>query len=88
VTNSQGVKMTGSNPSFTFWRLFGDFMGTGEINSTDLVTLTTAIGTDAKVNSSDWYLNYNGSNSLNGTDFAEFATRYGKSMETPSVVLK
>jgi hypothetical protein len=84
VTSSQGLQMTGSNPSFSFWRMFGDFTGIGLVNGADFGIMANAFGSHAT--SSDWYLDYNGDGVINGIDFAQFAGRFGKSMSNNNVL--
>jgi hypothetical protein len=82
VTSTQGIAMT-SSQNFTFWRLYGDFEGTGEVNGSDFSLFAAHFGSNA--NSTDWYLDYNGDGSINGTDFGQFASRFGKSISIPTV---
>ena len=80
--SSQGLTMTGSNPSYTFWRLYGDFTGQGVVNGTDFGILATLFGT--QTNSSNWYVDYNGDGVINGTDFKALASRFGTSINIPA----
>jgi hypothetical protein len=84
VTSSQGLQMTESNPSFSFWRLFGDFAGVGSVTGSDFGILAKAFG--SSTTSSDWYMDYNGDGIINGTDFGQFAQRFGSSMSSNSVL--
>ena len=80
--SSQGLTMTGSNPSFTFWRLYGDFTGQGVVNGTDFGILALIFGT--QTNSSNWYVDYNDDGVINGTDFGALASRFGTSINIPA----
>lgn len=78
----QGLNMA-ANQNFTFYRLYGDFEGTGSVNGDDFTQLVGLLGT--QTNSSDWYVNYDGNGVISGTDFTAFVTRLGTSMSIPSL---
>jgi hypothetical protein len=82
VTSTQGVAMAASQ-NFTFWRLYGDFAGTGAVNGSDFSKLAAVFG--STTNSSDWYIDFNNDGVINGSDFGAFAARFGSSISIPAV---
>jgi hypothetical protein len=77
-----GVNMA-ANQNFTFYRLYGDFEGTGAVNGDDYTQLVTLLGT--QTNSSDWYVDYDADGVISGTDYTAFVTRLGDSISIPAL---
>jgi hypothetical protein len=79
VTSVQnGLVMTGANQTFSFWRLYGDFTGEGDVNGTDYTMLVTNFAQE--LSPSLWYLSYIGQDVITGSDFTAFVTRFGKEL--------
>jgi alpha-L-arabinofuranosidase len=83
VTSTQGIPMTATR-NFTFWRLYGDFTGSGAVNGTDFSLLAANFGTNTT--SADWFIDYDNNGIINGSDFASFAARFGHSISIPAVL--
>jgi hypothetical protein len=79
---SQGLNMA-ANQNFTFYRLYGDFEGTGSVNGDDFTQLVGLLGT--QTNASDSYADFDGNGVISGTDFTAFVTRLGTSISIPSL---
>jgi hypothetical protein len=82
VTSGQGLNMS-TTQDYTFWRLYGDFLGQGAVTGDDFTQLVTLIGT--QTNSTDWYVDYDNDGVISGTDFTAFVTRLGQSISIPSL---
>ena len=82
VTSGQGLNMS-TTQDYTFWRLYGDFLGQGAVTGDDFTQLVTFIGT--QTNSTDWYVDYDNDGVISGTDFTAFVTRLGQSISIPSL---
>ncbi len=84
---SSGVSAAGlnmdANQNFTFWRLYGDFEGTGTVNGDDFTTLVGLLGT--QTTSSDWYIDYDAAGVIGGDAFTALVSRLGKSISIPSL---
>jgi hypothetical protein len=92
IVSASGVTGDGmnmaANQDFTFWRLYGDFQGSGTVNGSDFTTLVTLLGKATPL--SDWYVDYDADGVIAGSDFTAFVTRLGHSITIPllpSVVL-
>jgi hypothetical protein len=72
-----------ANQNFTFYRLYGDFEGTGSVNGDDFTQLVGLLGT--QTNASDSYADFDGNGVISGTDFTAFVTRLGTSISIPSL---
>ncbi len=82
VTSGQSLNMSASQ-NFTFWRLYGDFEGTGTVNGDDFTKLVSLLGT--QTNSSDWYIDYDAAGVIGGDAFTALVSRLGKSISIPSL---
>ncbi len=82
VSSGQSLNMS-TNQDFTFWRLFGDYAGTGTVTGDDYTTLVGLLG--KQTNSSNWYVDYTGDGLITGDDFTAFVSRLGKSISIPSL---
>ncbi len=82
VTSGQSLNMS-ANQNFTFWRLYGDFEGTGTVNGDDFTRLVGLLGT--QTNSSDWYIDYDAAGVIGGDAFTALVSRLGKSISIPSL---
>jgi hypothetical protein len=81
VGDAADFTMSGANPVYSFYRLYGDFEGTGSVNGSDFGILASAFGTNVGLPGGGdlWYLDYYGTGSVNGSDFGQFAARFGTS---------
>ncbi len=77
----QGLNMA-ADQNFTFYRLYGDFEGTGAVTGDDFSQLVSLLGKATP--ESLWYLDYDADGVISGTDFSEFVARLGHSMSVPS----
>lgn len=86
VHSLAGVAMTGGNQTFTFWRLYGDFTGSGAVDLTDLLNLLNAYG--ATTGQADYAadMDSNGDGAINITDLLTFLNDYGMSATTTGSV--
>jgi len=82
VSNSLGQTMAGTTTE-NFWRLYGDFEGTGRVDATDFGIFAPLFG--QTVPSNLWYVDYNGDGKLDATDFGAFAPNFGQQIVIPSV---
>ncbi len=80
---SAGTENMAANQNFTFYRLYGDFEGTGAVTGDDFSQLVTLLGT--ATNASDSYVDYDGDGVISGNDFSAFVTRLGHSMSIPAL---
>jgi hypothetical protein len=78
----QGLNMS-ADQNFTFYRIYGDFQGTGAVTGADFTQLVGLIG--KPTNSSDWYVDFDGDGVISGSDFTAFVTRLGHSMSVPNL---
>jgi hypothetical protein len=85
VTGAGNTPMAG-NPIYSFYRLYGDFLGTGSANGSDFSLLASVFGKSVSVAAGNWYIDYYGTGQVNGSDFSQFAARFGKSASfTPAI---
>jgi hypothetical protein len=82
VTDAGGQPISGTNPTFAFSRLYGDFGGQGVVNAQDFTILSANFG--AILSPSLWYLDFYGQGTVNGSDFMEFSQRFGTILPTVS----
>ncbi len=80
---SAGTENMAANQNFTFYRLYGDFEGTGAVTGDDFSQLVTLLGT--ATNASDSYVDYDGDGVISGNDFSAFVSRLGHSMSIPAL---
>ncbi len=76
-----GISGFTSNQTFTFHRLYGDFLGTGTVTAADFSLFDQLYGHSCP--SADWYFDYDGDGYIASYDFVEFADNYGKSASAP-----
>ncbi len=82
VTSNQGLNMSATQ-NFTFWRLYGDYLGLGAVSGDDFAQLVTLLG--KQTNSTNWYVDYDGDGVITGNDFSAFVARLGHSISVPSL---
>jgi alpha-L-arabinofuranosidase len=82
VISTQGLNMS-TTQNFTFWRLYGDFLGQGTVSGDDFTQLVTLIG--HATNSTNWYVDYDDDGVIGGSDFTAFVSRLGHSISVPSL---
>jgi hypothetical protein len=86
VTDGHGSTMVGGNQQFSFYRLFGDFLGTGSVSGGDFGLLANHFG-KSLIGTPYWYLSFYNQESVNGSDFSAFASRFGKTTPpAPAIV--
>jgi hypothetical protein len=87
VTDAADLPIAGPNSTFSFYRLYGDFEGTGSVNGTDFSILASVFGSNVGTGGGLWFVDYYGVGSVNGSDFSQFAARFGSSTSfTPQVL--
>jgi autotransporter-associated beta strand protein len=75
---SGGSMMTTTQPTDTFYRLFGDFAANGHVNSTDSGTLNLSFGLNYQSASGYLaYFDYLGNGRVNSTDSGELNLNFG-----------
>ncbi len=82
VTSASGLHMS-ADQDFVFWRLYGDFAGNGSVTGNDYTTLITLL--DGATGSTYWYLDFYNTGFVTGDDFTEFITRFGSTMNIPTL---
>ncbi len=78
----QGQNMA-ADQNFTFYRLYGDFEGTGAVNGDDFSQLVGLLGKATNASTSD--VDFDGDGVISGADFSEFVARLGHSISIPSL---
>jgi parallel beta-helix repeat protein len=85
VTDSFGARLPGGNQSFGFYRLYGDFFGTGEVSLSSLVALSSAFGASVGESNYPWYMDVLGDGEIDLSDLVALSSRFGESLSAPSV---
>jgi hypothetical protein len=79
LVTAGSLTMTAVRPPDTFYRLFGDALGTGRVNSTDSGMLNNSFGLDYSSTGSGYldYFDYLGNGRINSTDSGELNLNFG-----------
>jgi polygalacturonase len=74
VQNSVGSNLSGGDQTFSFYRLYGDFLGDGLVNFADLLVIAQNFNKPAPY----WYLSISGSSTVNFGDLLGVAQNFNK----------
>jgi len=80
VSNSLGQTMAGTTTE-SFWRFYGDFLGTGKVDASDFSIFAPLFGLNTTP--ADWYVDYNGDGKIDASDFSAFAPNFGLQVVIP-----
>jgi Chlamydia polymorphic membrane protein (Chlamydia_PMP) repeat len=84
VTDPYGNTLSGDQ-SFGFYRLYGDFNGTGEVDLTSLVVIASNYGANSNSPGFEWYWDINGDGVIDLSELVAVASRFGDSLSAPAV---
>jgi polygalacturonase len=74
VQNSVGSNLAGGDQTFSFYRLYGDFLGAGLVNFADLLVIAQNFNQPPPY----WYLSISGNNTVNFGDLLGVAQNFNK----------
>jgi ELWxxDGT repeat protein len=80
---ANGVAMTGTPPSLTFHRLFGDVNGDAAVNPLDYLKFRQSFGKSTGEAAYDAAFDFNVDGSVNPLDYVQFRGRFGKFFTYP-----
>jgi alpha-L-arabinofuranosidase len=82
VTNATNSTLSGGDQIFSFYRLFGDFNGTGVVDLSSLVVIASNYGATSSSAGWLWYADYNADGVIDLTELVVIASDYGMSLST------
>jgi alpha-L-arabinofuranosidase len=82
VTNAADSTLSGGDQTFSFYRLFGDFNGTGVVDLSSLVVIASNYGATSSSAGWLWYADYNADGEIDLTELVVIASDFGNSLST------
>jgi hypothetical protein len=80
VMDAAGGTLGGGDQTFSFYRLFGDFDGTGAVDLTSLVVIASNYGATIGSPNYVYYEDFNGDGVIDLTELVVIASTYGESL--------